>query len=153
VAACIKVARENTDLIDLYDRVGAIQKFIKSNDGKNLIQGYKRALNILRAEEERDACLYNAEPVAKLMQNQSEKLLYNHLKGVKTQFLDEPVKLNFDAIIKDLASLRGPIDKFFDQVKINAENEIIRKNRLCLLNQIKIIMHEVAIFSEIENDT
>ncbi len=153
VAACIKVASENTDLINLHDRVEAIQKFIKSNDGKNLIQGYKRALNILRAEEERDACLYNAKPEAKLMQDQSEKLLYNHLKDVETQFLDEPVKLNFDAIIKDLALLRGPIDKFFDQVKINAENEIIRKNRLCLLNQLKIIMHEVAIFSEIENDT
>ena len=82
----------------------------------------------------------------------SEKFLYQNLIEIEKNINKDLADKNIEKAMQNLAILRQPIDKFFNEVKINSENPIIRRNRLCLLNQIKNVMHIVANFSQIEGE-
>jgi len=148
IDACLKMPG-NDDLTLLVKRAEALQAFLNSDDGENLLQGYKRANNILRAEEKKDGVAYEGTPDVKFAEEAVEKALFKALNEAGPKIETALSAEDINAAMAALAALRAPIDGFFDGVQVNADNDIIRRNRLCLLNEIREVMHKVAMFSEI----
>jgi len=148
IDACLAMPG-NDDLVLLVNRANALQAFVQSEDGENLLQGYKRANNILVAEEKKDGVSYEGEPESKYAGAEAEKSLFVALDLAEPQIAKAVGEEDFAAAMAALARLRAPIDAFFDAVQVNAENQIVRRNRLCLLNRIRAVMQKVAIFTEI----
>lgn len=138
------------DLVRLLARVHALQSFLKTDDGANLLAGYKRAANILRIEEKKDNGAFDGDIDAVLMTDTAEKALLSALEQSQTQVTKAITAEDFEGAMTALAQLRGPVDAFFEDVTVNAEDAAIRENRLCLLNGIRKTIHQVADFSKIE---
>jgi glycyl-tRNA synthetase beta chain len=138
------------DLVRLVARVEALQSFLKTDDGANLLAGYKRAANILKAEEKKDNKTYISEVHESLLAALPEKNLYVALEKVKSAIAPALEKEDFAGAMRLMASLRGPVDAFFDGVKVNDENPRLRENRLNLLAALRATLHQVADFSKIE---
>ena len=138
------------DLVRLVARVEALQVFLKSDDGANLLAGYKRAANILKAEEKKDGKTYISEVAEGLLDAPAEKSLFTALSGAKTGIAPALEKEDFAAAMRQMAALRGPVDAFFDGVKVNDENPKLRENRLNLLASFRAALYQVADFSKIE---
>ncbi|HWC63573.1 MAG TPA: glycine--tRNA ligase subunit beta [Rhizomicrobium sp.] len=138
------------DLVRLVARVEALQSFLKTDDGANLLAGYKRAANILKAEEKKDNKTYISEVHESLLAALPEKNLYAALEKVKSAIAPALEKEDFAGAMRLMASLRGPVDAFFDGVKVNDENPKLRENRLNLLASLRATLHQVADFSRIE---
>ncbi|MEM9640920.1 MAG: glycine--tRNA ligase subunit beta [Pseudomonadota bacterium] len=149
IDACFQLGGQD-DLVLLVKRVRALQAFLETDDGTNLLAGYKRATNILAAEEKSDGLEYSLDPDVKFADSDIERALFAALDQTKTALDTALAAEDFSAAMAALADLRVPIDAFFDQVKVNDDNPIIRRNRLCLLNRIRVIMGRVAVFSAIE---
>jgi glycyl-tRNA synthetase beta chain len=133
------------DLVRLLARVHALQAFVQTEDGKNLLAGYKRAANILKAEEKKgwdEATNPAPEP--------AEAALIAALTHAAPQAEAAVAAEDFTAAMASLASLRAAVDAFFDQVTVNATEPAIRNARLTLLSQLRAAMHKVADFSRIE---
>ena len=139
-------------LKEMSHRAWAIQEFVANESGKDLIQGYKRALNILTAEEKKDGVEYSLDTKKELLSEVPEVALHAQLQGIDKKVIYDLEKAEPKSALLKLATLRQSIDKFFNEVQINSENSIIRRNRLCLLNKIKEVMHLVADFSKIDGD-
>ncbi|MEO0817583.1 MAG: glycine--tRNA ligase subunit beta [Pseudomonadota bacterium] len=139
------------DLVLIVKRVEALTTFLASDDGANLLAGYKRAANILKAEEKKDgegAFAGEADPA--LMADDLERALHTALTKAQPE-LDSALKTeNFEAAMSTLAALRAPMDAFFDGVMVNDDDPKVRENRLKLLGQIRSALHRVADFSKIE---
>jgi glycyl-tRNA synthetase beta chain len=139
-----------SDLVRLVARVEALQAFLKTEDGAALMAGYKRAANILKAEEKKDGKTYISEIAETLLAAPAEKSLYTALVQVKTGIAPALEKEDFAAAMRQMAALRGPVDAFFDGVKVNDENPKLRENRLSLLASLRAALHQVADFSKVE---
>ncbi len=138
------------DLVRLLARVGALGDFLETEDGKNLLTAYKRAENIVRIEEKRDKASYREDLSPDLLTDPVEKKLAEHLFEA-TSGANEAITLeDFTLAMAEMAKLRRPIDEFFDQVLVNAEDEALRANRLRLLSAIGDTLGQVADFSRIE---
>ncbi|HWA68940.1 MAG TPA: glycine--tRNA ligase subunit beta [Rhizomicrobium sp.] len=138
------------DLVRLVARVEALQAFLKTDDGANLLAGYKRAANILKVEEKKDNKTYISEVDAGLLTEPAEKSLHAALGkaiGAIGPALD---RQDFAAAMQQMAALRGPVDAFFEAVKVNADDPKVRANRLSLLAGLRAALHRVADFSKIE---
>jgi glycyl-tRNA synthetase beta chain len=138
------------DLVRLVARVEALQAFLKTDDGVNLLAGYKRAVNILRAEEKKDAKTYISEVHEGRLAALPEKNLFAALAKAKAGIAPALAKEDFAAAMREMAALRGPVDAFFDGVKVNDEDPKLRDNRLNLLAALRAALHQVADFSRIE---
>ena len=148
IDACLAMPN-NDDLTLLVNRANALQAFVKTDDGENLLQGYKRANNILAAEEKKDGVSYEGEPEVKFAEGDVEVALFKVLDVEEAAISTALEAEDFASAMASLANLRAPIDAFFDGVQVNSDNQIVRRNRLCLLNRIRAVMHKVAIFSAI----
>lgn len=149
VSAVFAVTNDN-DFVRVLSRVEALQSFLKSDDGTNLLAGYKRAANILRIEEKKDKLSFDGDVDAGLISDAAETGLYDALTAAKSHVAQAIEQEDFEAAMQALAQLRGPVDHFFDDVTVNADDAKIRENRLCLLNAIRKTVHQVADFSRIE---
>ena len=149
IDAIFALGREN-DLVRLVARVEALQALLKTEDGTNLLAGYKRAANILKAEEKQDAKTYTSEVQDGLLAVPAEKNLYTALAKAKAGISPALDAEDFSAAMRQMASLRGPVDAFFDDVKVNDENPKLRENRLNLLASLRAALHQVADFSRVE---
>jgi len=138
------------DLVLIVKRVEALSAFLSTEDGANLLAGYRRAVNILRIEEKKDGKAYDAAPVASLLQQNEEKALAAAIATATEKAKEAVGKEDFAAAMSALATLRAPVDAFFDKVTVNADDADIRANRLKLLAQIRAALHEVADFSKVE---
>ena len=134
------------DLVRLLARVHALQAFVTTDDGKNLLAGYKRAANILKAEDkkgwEQGATNPAPEP--------AEAALIAALGAAEPQAAAAIAAEDFAGAMAALATLRAPIDAFFDTVTVNAEDFHVRSARLGLLAAFRAAVHKVADFSRIE---
>lgn len=149
IDACFQLGGQD-DLVLLVNRVNALQKFVETEDGANLLAGYKRAANILAAEQKKDGVEYTLDPDPKFAEQAEETALFTALDAAEAAIAPALEAEDFAAAMTAMAALRAPIDGFFDKVTVNAENDIVRRNRLCLLNRVKAVMEKVAIFSAIE---
>ena len=138
------------DLLLIVRRVEALGKFLDSEDGKNLLAGYKRATNIIRIEEKKDSRAYTGAPDAKLYQQAEEKALAQTIDAAKAEATRAAAKEDFEAAMRAMAKLRPSVDAFFDKVTVNVEDKPLRENRLKLLNEIRAATRAVADFSKIE---
>ena len=138
------------DLLLIVRRVEALGKFLDTDDGKNLLVGFRRAANILRDEENKDKESYAGEPDAKLLTAPGEKALAEAIFKVEAEITAALQKEDFAAAMSAIAKLRAPVDAFFDKVTVNAEDRRLRENRLKLLNRIRAATRSVADFSRIE---
>ena len=138
------------DLVRLINRVEALQGFLKTEDGENLLTAYKRAANILRAEEKKDGKSYNDAPDPELLTDDAEKALASALDAAQPEIAAALASEDFVAAMQALAGLRKPVDTFFDDVTVNADVAELRTNRLKLLNGIRSALDGVADFSKIE---
>ncbi len=140
----------NDDLTLLVKRTKALQSFLSSEDGENLLQGFKRANNILTAEEKKDGIEYSLDPDPKFAQSDEEKGLFKALDAAQPDIVKATEGEDFETAMTSMASLRAPIDAFFEAVQVNTENDVVRRNRLCLLNRIRVVMNGVADFGQLD---
>ena len=138
------------DLVRLVARVEALQAFLKSDDGANLLAGYKRAANILKAEEKKDNKTFTSEVLESKLVEPAEQVLFAALKAHREHIDLALKKEDFSAAMRDMSQLRHPVDTFFDDVKVNADDKAVRENRLNLLACLRATLHQVADFSRIE---
>jgi len=138
------------DLVRLLARVEALDAFLKGQDGANLLIGYRRAANIVAIETKKDGAAQTGAADPALFAQAEENALFARLGEVGTK-LDAALKAeDFAAAMAALATLRGPVDAFFDKVTVNAEDRALRANRLKLLSAIGAAPARVADFSKIE---
>ena len=138
------------DLTRFIRRVRALQNFIRSEDGANLLVAYRRASNIVDIEERRDNRLYNDPADTSRFQQKEEKTLHQLLVDASSALDTYLGHEEFDAAMRRLAGLRGPVDEFFEKVTVNVDDKALRENRLRLLSRIRAVMNQVADFSQIE---
>jgi glycyl-tRNA synthetase beta chain len=141
------------DLVRLLARVKALQEFIGTDDGRDLLVAYNRAANIVRAEEKKEKGLATriAGPVDdKLLQQPEERALVAALASADARAAPALDSEEFAGAMAALAELRRPIDVFFDRVTVNADQPELRLNRLKLLARIRTTIDRVADFSRIE---
>ncbi len=138
------------DLTLLVKRAEALQTFLGTEDGENLTQGFKRAHNILKQAEEKDGVEYSYGPDPKLAEAGAETDLFKALDAVEAVIATAMKKEDFGAAMAAMATLRGPVDAFFEGVQVNAENAILRRNRLNLLHRISETCLSVADLTRIE---
>ena len=137
------------DLVRLVARVEALQSFLKADEGANLLAGYKRAANILKAEEKKDG-KFKGEVNSALLSMPEEKALATALAAAETSIAADVQAEKFVEAMGVMAKLRAPVDAFFDKVKVNDDNAKVRENRLKLLSRLRATLHLVADFSKIE---
>jgi glycyl-tRNA synthetase beta chain len=140
----------NDDLLSIVTRVNALTAFLASEDGVNLLVGYRRAVNILRAEEKRDrAGAFDGKADLKLLAEPEEKALAHVLDAVEHHVAEHLTKDDYAGAMKQMAELRPAVDAFFDRILVNAEDAGLRANRLKLLAQLRRVTAQVADFGRI----
>ncbi|UFS64044.1 glycine--tRNA ligase subunit beta [Paracoccus denitrificans] len=140
----------NDDLVLLVNRATALSDVLRTEDGTNLLQGLKRAGNILAQAEEKDGVEYSFGADPKFAETDEERTLFAALDKAEPA-IREAVRLeDFQAATQGIASLRAPIDAFFEAVQINSDNQILRRNRLNLLSRIRDAGRLIADFGRIE---
>jgi glycyl-tRNA synthetase beta chain len=138
------------DLVLIVRRVEALAKFLDTADGKNLLAGYKRAANIIRIEEKKDARDYVGKPDPQFYRQDEEWALAKAIDATQAEAGAAVARENFAVAMSAMAKLRPHVDAFFDKVTVNVEDRRLRENRLKLLNEIRAATRAVADFSRIE---
>ncbi|WP_271946404.1 glycine--tRNA ligase subunit beta [Ruegeria faecimaris] len=149
IDACIAM-EGNDDLNLLVKRARALNAVIATEDGENLVQGFKRANNILSQAEEKDGVEYSYGADVKFAETDSEKALFAALDQAQAQIGTALASEDFPAAMTAMSALRGPVDAFFEDVQVNTDNDILRRNRLNLLSQIRKVCSSVADLTRIE---
>ncbi|TWI34935.1 glycine--tRNA ligase subunit beta [Paracoccus sulfuroxidans] len=140
----------NDDLVLLVNRATALSDVLKTENGTNLLQGLKRAANILAQAEEKDGVEYSFGADPKFAETDQERALFAALATAEPAIKAAVKAEDFPAAMSAIAALRAPIDAFFDAVQINTDHQIVRRNRLNLLSQIRAAGALIADFSKIE---
>ncbi|HEX7389678.1 MAG TPA: glycine--tRNA ligase subunit beta [Acidiphilium sp.] len=142
-------ASPDDDLTRLIARTEALGGFLETDDGANLLAAYRRAANILRIEDAKDGPHEGAVD-ASLLTEAAETTLAGSLDSVDRDARQKLAAEDFTGAMREFATLRIPVDAFFDQVIVNDEKPEIRRNRLRLLARLRDVMHRVADFSKLE---
>ncbi len=138
------------DLLMIVRRVEALSKFLETDDGKNLLAGVKRATNIVKAEEKKEASAISGKVDQSILVKGEEKDLHRAIEAASALAHKALAEEDFEAAMRAIAKLRAPVDAFLDNVTVNDPNRDYRENRLRLLNRIREAVAEVADFSRIE---
>ncbi|HEY8948956.1 MAG TPA: glycine--tRNA ligase subunit beta [Rhizomicrobium sp.] len=137
------------DLVRLVARVEALQSFLKTDDGANLLAGYRRAVNILKIEEKKDGP-FGTLPTTYPRMPDAERDLSHALEKAQARIRELIPDEKFEEAMKTMAGLRAHVDGFFENVRVNDPDPTPRKARLELLSRLRETLHTVADFSKIE---
>jgi glycyl-tRNA synthetase beta chain len=135
------------DLVRLLDRVRALQVFVESPVGADLLAGYKRAANILRKEGWKTSNRQTSFPYPP---EAAEDALDSALDAAEPRATAALAEEDFERAMEVLASLRPAVDAFFDKVTVNDDDPVKRETRLILLERMRAAVEDVADFSKIE---
>jgi glycyl-tRNA synthetase beta chain len=149
VDAVLYLGSIEASIVSIVRRVEALGKFLDTEDGKNLLAGYKRAINIIRIEEKKDRRNYNQWSDGSLYRQEEERALARAIEAAR-EGRDAVAGEDYEAAMRAMAQLRPHVDRFFDKVTVNVEDKQLRENRLKLLNEIREATRTVADFSRIE---
>ncbi|WP_339693487.1 glycine--tRNA ligase subunit beta [Celeribacter baekdonensis] len=149
IDACLAMPG-NDDITLLVKRARALSETLATEDGKNLIQGFKRANNILSQAEEKDGVEYSFGPDLKFAESDAEKALFAALDAADAKIKPAMAEEDFATAMSAMAALRPAVDGFFEAVQVNADNDILRRNRLNLLGRIRDICLSVADLTKLE---
>lgn len=136
------------DLVDVTRRIAALGAFLSTDDGANLMSGFRRAANILRAEEKKDGPTTGSVDTSHLSEAE-EIALHERIEAARKEVTDAVQAEDYEASMRALAALRAPVDDFFETVMVNAPEPSVRLNRLRLLAAFRDVTREVADFSQI----
>ncbi len=142
--------RGEDDLVRLEYRLDALKYFLDSDDGANLLTAYRRAANILRIEEKKDGTRYEGEADDQLFTEAEEHTLHVRIVEARASADAALGQEEFQDAMRAMATLRAPVDAFFDNVTVNCDDPALRRNRLLMLSQIRATLDRVADFSKIE---
>lgn len=148
IEAILAVADD--DLVRIVARLNALEAALKTDDGANLIAGWKRAANILKAEQKKDAVAGEGAVDAGLLREPAEQALAAALAAATPQIDAALGSEDFAGAMRALAALRQPIDAFFDAVLVNDADPDVRRNRLALVAAITHASRNIADFSKLE---
>ncbi len=149
IDACLAMPGSD-DLALLVKRARALGKVLGTEEGENLVQGFKRANNILTAEEEKDGVEYRFGADPKYAEVDAEHALFAALEAADPKIAAALEAQDFAAAMDQMADLRAPIDAFFEAVQVNTDAAVVRRNRLNLLHQIRETCLQVADLTRIE---
>ncbi len=149
IDACLAMPG-NDDLTLLVKRAEALAAFLKTEDGPNLLQGFKRANTILTQAETKDGVEYSFGADVKFAETEAERALFAALDTAEAAITPAMAAEDFAAAMAAMATLRAPIDAFFTAVQVNSDNPVIRRNRLNLLHRIRAICSGVADLTKID---
>lgn len=139
------------DLVLIVAKLEALEAFLKTDDGANLASAYKRAANILKAEEKKDKKPADPNAVEEgALAEKEEKALFKALKDAEAKAEKAVADENFEAAMAALSQLRKPLDAFFEKVTVNADDAKLRANRLSLLARLTAATSKVTDFSKLE---
>ena len=137
------------DLVMIVRRIEALAAFLDSDDGANLLAGFRRAANILRDEERKSGERYSGNIDARLVVEAEEKTLFEAIASSGSEAKAAVEIEDFQAAMTALARLRPAVDAFFDKVMVNAQDPKVRANRLKLLDRLRQATLVVADFSRV----
>lgn len=149
IDACLAMPNSD-DLTLLVKRAEALAAFLQTDDGENLLQGFKRSHNILKQAEEADGVEYSFGPDPKLAETDAERALFAALDAAEAKIAPAMKSEDFASAMAAMSTLRAPIDEFFEDVQVNADNQILRRNRLNLLHRISQTCLSVADLTQVE---
>ena len=138
------------DLTLVVRRATALNGMLASEDGPNLLQGLKRAANILAQAEEKDGVEYSFGADPKFAETDEERALFAALDAAEPKIAAAMQAEDFPAAMSAIAALRAPIDAFFEAVQVNTDNQVVRRNRLNLLSRIREAGRLIADFGKVE---
>ncbi len=138
------------DLLRIVRKAEVLGRFLDTDDGANLLVAYRRANNIVQIEEKKDGRSYLETPDENLFDQEEEHMVWKALNDASRAGGAMHDMTGFEQAVRALAGLRGPVDVLFDEVTVNADNAVLRENRLKLLSEISATMNRVADFSRIE---
>lgn len=149
IDACLAMPG-NDDLTLLVNRARALNATLATEDGANLVAGFKRANNILTQAEEKDGVEYSFGADPKFAETDEERALFTALDTADAAIKPAMAAEDFATAMQAMATLRAPIDAFFTAVQINTDNQIVRRNRLNLLHRIRAICLSVADLTKLD---
>lgn len=136
------------DLVRVVARVDALGAFLQTEDGANLLAGYRRAVNILKAEAKKNPDeVVDGEVDSDLLSDEDEHVLAVTLKLALPDIEAKIAQEDFAGAMSALAALRAPVDAFFENVLVNDPDPAVRLNRLRLLLQMRDAANRIADFS------
>jgi len=150
MVAAVFALGDQDDLLDVIERTRALQEFLETDDGANLLAAYKRATNIVQIEEKKDNRSYEGALEAYSGMEAAESLLFEYLGEAASGAREAAGSRNYKGAMAAMSELRKPIDEFFDSVTVNVDDADLRANRLHLLSQFRSTLGQVAAFGEIE---
>ncbi len=142
--------RPDGDLVRVLARVEALQAFLATPDGANLLAAYRRAANIVRIEEKKEGAAFTGAVDRQILVEPAECALVAALDAAREALRGHLVSESFAATMAALAALRPVVDKFFDTVLVNVEEPALRVNRLRILTLLREDVDAIAEFSVIE---
>ena len=140
----------NDDLTLLVKRARALSDTLKTDDGENLLQAFKRANNILTQAETADGVEYSYGADVKFAENDAERALFTALDAAEATITPAMAAQDFTTAMSAMAGLRPALDAFFDATQINTDNGAVRRNRLNLLSRIRTLCTSVADLTRID---
>lgn len=138
------------DLMLVTRRARALAAFLQTADGENLLQGFKRANNIVTQAEQSDGVEYSYGADIKFAETDEERALFNALDTNEPIIKKAIASQDFTLAMECLASLRSSVDGFFEAVQVNTDKQVVRCNRLNLLNRMRSVCLAVADLSRVE---
>ncbi|MCB1334451.1 MAG: glycine--tRNA ligase subunit beta [Roseivivax sp.] len=149
IDACLAMPGRD-DLTLLVKRATALSAVLATEDGVNLVQGFKRANNILTQAEEKDGVEYSFGADPKFAEDATETALFAALDTAEAAIKPAMQAEDFAAAMAAMAGLRPAVDAFFEAVQVNTDNQVVRRNRLNLLSRIRATCLQVADLTRIE---
>ena len=150
VAGAVFAASGDDDLTRLRRRADALTDFLETADGADLLRAFRRAARIVGIEERKDGARYDGAVCRDALAAPAEVALHEGLEAAAARISAALAAERFGDAMRALAALRGPVDRFFDEVTVNAPDPRLRANRLRLLSRIRAALSDVADFSKIE---
>jgi len=143
------LSSDSRDMLQITQRAEALSSLLSTDDGANLLAGYKRAANILAAEEKKDGKTYLGDGDRSALKLPEENALASAVDAVNAAVSANVGRDDYKAAMGDLATLRAPVDAFFTAVLVNDPNPAVRAARLSLLARLRDTMHLVADFGKV----
>ncbi|ODT69515.1 MAG: glycine--tRNA ligase subunit beta [Pelagibacterium sp. SCN 63-23] len=143
------ISPDSNDILQITQRAEALSSLLATDDGANLLAGYRRAANILAAEEKKDGKIYAGAVDQSALKLQEETALAFAVDGVHAAVTQHVARDDYKGAMSELATLRAPVDAFFTAVLVNDADPAVRANRLNLLARLRDTMHLVADFSKV----
>ena len=139
------MVRQPASLVDFDRRLAAVQTFARLDQAESLAAANKRIANILRKAGDPEGL----SVATALLEHDAERALHSALENAREKVGPMLEQRRYAEILNELADLRDPVDRFFDDVMVMAEDDAVRNNRLAILSELRALFLDVADISRL----